>query len=38
MTLLAKAINKAGVPCVLWAHWLLQVHGVPTIINVSYSL
>ncbi|KLU91866.1 hypothetical protein MAPG_10815 [Magnaporthiopsis poae ATCC 64411] len=29
---IARALNKARVPCVLWGHYLLNVHGVPSII------
>ncbi|KAK0387332.1 hypothetical protein NLU13_5645 [Sarocladium strictum] len=28
----AQSINSAGVPCLLWGHCLLNVHGVPSII------
>lgn len=31
----ARALNSAGVPCVLWGHCLLNIHGVPSIIGVS---
>ncbi|KAK7421631.1 hypothetical protein QQX98_002098 [Neonectria punicea] len=29
----AQALNAAHVPCVLWGHYLLTVHGVPSIIG-----
>ncbi|KAJ4386112.1 hypothetical protein N0V93_009004 [Gnomoniopsis smithogilvyi] len=29
---IAQALNAAEVPCVLWGHCLLRVHGVPTIV------
>ena len=32
---LAQLLNAAQVPCVLWGHVLLRVHGVPTIVGVS---
>jgi hypothetical protein len=31
----ALALNSAQIPCVLWGHYLLAVHGVPTAIAVS---
>lgn len=31
----ALALNSAQVPCVLWGHYLLNVHGIPSIIAVS---
>ncbi|KAL1868846.1 hypothetical protein VTK73DRAFT_3489 [Phialemonium thermophilum] len=30
---IAQAINSAKVPCVLWGHYLLNLHGVPSIIG-----
>lgn len=33
---IAETLNAADVPCVLWGHCLLQSHGVPTIIAVSF--
>ncbi|KAH6631048.1 hypothetical protein B0J18DRAFT_422958 [Chaetomium sp. MPI-SDFR-AT-0129] len=30
---IARALNTAGVPCVLWGHCLLGLHGVPSIIG-----
>ncbi|GAO18651.1 uncharacterized protein UV8b_03399 [Ustilaginoidea virens] len=30
---LAQLLNSAQVPCVLWGHVLLRVHGVPTIVG-----
>lgn len=32
---LAKALNSAEIPCVLWGQSLLNVHGIPSIIAVS---
>jgi hypothetical protein len=32
---IAQALNAAKIPCVLWGHYLLNVHGVPSIIGVS---
>lgn len=32
---IAQALNAAEVPCVLWGHYLLSAHGVPTILAVS---
>ena len=32
---IALALNTANIPCVLWGHALLQVHGVPTATGVS---
>lgn len=32
---LARALNSDQVPCVLWGHYLLNVHGVPSIIGVG---
>jgi hypothetical protein len=32
---LAQLLNAAQVPCVLWGHVLLRIHGVPTIVGVS---
>lgn len=34
---IARALNAAQIPCVLWGHPLLIVHGVPTIISASIS-
>jgi hypothetical protein len=31
----AKGLNAAGIPCVLWGHFLWKVHGVPTGVFVS---
>ncbi|KAK2022836.1 hypothetical protein LX32DRAFT_513307, partial [Colletotrichum zoysiae] len=30
---LASTLNVSKIPCVLWGHYLLQVHGVPSIIG-----
>lgn len=35
---IAQALNAAEVPCVLWGHCLLRVHGVPTIVAVSLCI
>lgn len=32
---IARALNSDQVPCVLWGHCLLNVHGVPSILGVS---
>lgn len=32
---IAQTLNTAGIPCVLWGHYLLQAHGVPTVVDVS---
>ncbi len=32
---LARALNRAQVPCILWGHCLLGLHGVPSIIGAS---
>ena len=32
---IAAALNSNEIPCVLWGHYLLNVHGVPSIIAVS---
>lgn len=32
---IALALNSAQIPCVLWGHFLLNVHGVPSAIAVS---
>jgi len=32
---IARALNSNQVPCVLWGHYLLNVHGVPSIIGVG---
>ncbi len=32
---IARALNSDQVPCVLWGHYLLNVHGVPSIIGVG---
>ena len=32
---IALALNSDQVPCVLWGHYLLNVHGVPSIIGVG---
>jgi len=32
---IARALNSAQVPCVLWGQYLLNIHGVPSIIDVS---
>lgn len=29
---IARALNSAQIPCVLWGHYLLVVHGVPSIV------
>ncbi|KAF2819319.1 hypothetical protein CC86DRAFT_244628, partial [Ophiobolus disseminans] len=34
----AQALNAAQVPCVLWGHYLLNVHGVPSIVAVNTVL
>jgi len=34
---IAQALNASQVPCILWGHILLIVHGVPTILGVSIS-
>ncbi|KAK1976402.1 hypothetical protein LZ30DRAFT_753506 [Colletotrichum cereale] len=31
---LASALNASKIPCVLWGHYLLNVHGAPSIIGV----
>lgn len=33
---LATALNAAGIPCVLWGHYLWQVHGIPTFVPVCF--
>ncbi|ERS97094.1 hypothetical protein HMPREF1624_06423 [Sporothrix schenckii ATCC 58251] len=36
---IAQALNAFGIPCVLWGHCLLQVHGVPTILgSIDYAI
>lgn len=35
VTSIAQALRSDQVPCVLWGHYLLNVHGVPSIIAVS---
>lgn len=30
---IAKALNSNQIPCILWGHFLLNVHGVPSIID-----
>ncbi|KAH6643269.1 hypothetical protein BKA67DRAFT_670888 [Truncatella angustata] len=30
---IAQSINSAGVPCILWGHCLLNLHGIPSIIG-----
>jgi hypothetical protein len=32
---ISQALNSNQVPCVLWGHYLLNVHGIPSIINVG---
>ena len=32
---IAGALNSDQVPCVLWGHYLLNVHGVPSILGVG---
>ncbi len=32
---IAQALNSDQVPCVLWGHYLLNIHGVPSIIDVG---
>ena len=32
---IAAALNSNEIPCVLWGHYLLNIHGVPSIIAVS---
>lgn len=34
---LARALNAAEVPCVLWGHCLLGLHGVPSIVGASIT-
>jgi hypothetical protein len=31
----ARALNAAGIPCVLWGHFLWRTHGIPTSTLVS---
>lgn len=31
---IGSALSAEQVPCVLWGHYLLNVHGVPSIIDV----
>jgi hypothetical protein len=31
----ARGLNSAGIPCVLWGHFLMHTHGIPTFIFVS---
>ncbi|KAK5444191.1 hypothetical protein LTS15_010544 [Exophiala xenobiotica] len=33
VTSIAQALNSDQVPCVLWGHYLLNVHGIPSIIG-----
>lgn len=35
VTSIAYALNSDQVPCVLWGHYLLNVHVVPSIIDVG---
>ena len=30
----AQALNSAQAPCLLWGHYLLILHGIPSIIGV----
>jgi hypothetical protein len=32
---IAAALNSDRIPCVLWGHYLLNIHGVPSIIVVG---
>jgi hypothetical protein len=32
---ISRALSLDQVPCVLWGHYLLDVHGVPSIIGVG---
>lgn len=32
---IAHALNSENIPCVLWGHFLLNVHGVPSITSVG---
>lgn len=32
---MARALNAAGIPCVLWGQFLWSAHGVPTTYSVS---
>lgn len=33
--LVARALNGAQIPCVLWGHCLMILHGIPTIMAVG---
>jgi hypothetical protein len=35
LTSISEALSAAHVPCVLWGHMMLGVHGVPTMIGVG---
>lgn len=35
---IAQALSLTQVPCVLWGHYLHNVHGVPSIIGVAIPL
>lgn len=34
----ARALKLEQIPCVLWGHYLLSTHGVPTILGVSIAV
>lgn len=35
---IAQTLNTAGIPCVLWGHYLLQAHGVPNYEVQSWAM
>ena len=32
---IAHSLNLAQIPCVLWGHYLLILHGVPSVVGVG---
>lgn len=32
---IAHSLNSAQIPCVLWGHYLLILHGVPSVVGVG---
>lgn len=35
---LARGLNAANIPCVLWYHFLWATHGIPTTVPVCHIL
>lgn len=34
----ARGLNAAEIPCVLWYHFLWATHGIPVCVDVCYTL